>query len=160
MSQVAFPKASTVRWRHPATADRPAVDTFWYDGGMKPQTPEELYEDGEDLQSEGMLWIGDRGKILCDFYGNAPRLIPKSRQQSFAGSVAAADVDPTKPEDEWIERDSQRPEVARQLRAGGAARRSRHAGGDRVAGALQTAAVGCGGDAVHQLARGDASRAA
>jgi len=103
VSQAAFPKASTVRWRHPATADRPAVDTFWYDGGMKPQTPEELYEDGEDLESEGMLWIGDRGKILCDFYGNAPRLIPKSRQQSFAGTVTGTEVDPTKPEDEWID---------------------------------------------------------
>jgi Oxidoreductase family, NAD-binding Rossmann fold/Oxidoreductase family, C-terminal alpha/beta domain len=42
VSQVSQPKASTIRWRHPATASRPAVDTFWYDGGMKPQTPEEL----------------------------------------------------------------------------------------------------------------------
>jgi hypothetical protein len=50
-----------------------------------------------------MLWIGDRGKILCDFYGNAPRLIPKSRQQILRGIVAATDVDPTKPEDEWID---------------------------------------------------------
>ena len=29
VSLAAFPKASTVRWRHPATADRPSVDTFW-----------------------------------------------------------------------------------------------------------------------------------
>ena len=36
VSRVAFPKASTVRWRHAATSDRPSVDTFWYDGGMKP----------------------------------------------------------------------------------------------------------------------------
>src|SRR5262249_34569507 len=102
VSQAAFPKASTVRWRHPATADRPAVDTFWYDGGMKPQTPEELYDDNEDLESEGMLWIGDPGKILCDFYGNAPRLIPKSRQTAFEGSVAVTEMDTTKPDDEWI----------------------------------------------------------
>src|SRR5262249_57625688 len=82
-----FPKASTVRWRHPATADRPSVDTFWYDGGMKPQTPEELYEDGEDLSDEGMLFIGDKGKILCDFRANKPRLIPLSRQKAFEGSM-------------------------------------------------------------------------
>ena len=73
---MSFRKRSTVRWRHPATATRPAVDTFWYDGGMKPQTPEELYADGEDLADEGMLIIGDKGKILCDFRGNAPRLHP------------------------------------------------------------------------------------
>jgi GFO/IDH/MocA oxidoreductase family protein len=102
VSQVGLPKASTVRWRHPATASRPAVDTFWYDGGMKPQTPEELYEDKEDLADEGMLIIGDKGKILCDFRATNPRLIPKARQSAFAGSVAAKDVDTTSPEDEWI----------------------------------------------------------
>ncbi len=54
VSQIGLPRASTVRWRHPATSSRPAVDTFWYDGGMKPQTPDELYEDNEDLADEGM----------------------------------------------------------------------------------------------------------
>jgi hypothetical protein len=102
VSTVGFPRASTVRWRHPATATRPSVDTFWYDGGMKPQTPEELYEDGEDLAAEGMLLVGDQGKILCDFRANKPRLIPQSRQRAFAGSVAVGDVDPTTPEDEWV----------------------------------------------------------
>jgi hypothetical protein len=102
VSLVGFPKASTVRWRHPATASRPSVDTFWYDGGMKPQTPEELYDDGEDLASEGMLLLGDKGKILCDFRGNKPRLIPRSRQRAFEGSVTARDFDVTTPEDEWV----------------------------------------------------------
>jgi hypothetical protein len=102
VSQVGLPKASTVRWRHPATASRPAVDTFWYDGGMKPQTPEELYEDKEDLADEGMLIIGDKGKILCDFRATNPRLIPKSRQSAFAGSVVAKEWDTTSPEDEWV----------------------------------------------------------
>lgn len=102
VSLVALPKASVVRWRHPATADRPAVDTFWYDGGMKPQTPEELYQDNEDLADEGMLIVGDKGKILCDFRANNPRLIPKSRQAAFSGSIVARDFDKTTPEDEWI----------------------------------------------------------
>ncbi len=102
VSLVGFPKASTVRWRHPATASRPSVDTFWYDGGMKPQTPEELYDDAEDLASEGMLLMGDKGKILCDFRGNKPRLIPRSRQRAFEGSVTARDFDVTTPEDEWV----------------------------------------------------------
>jgi hypothetical protein len=102
VSLVGLPKASTVRWRHPATARRPAVDTFWYDGGMKPQTPEELYEDNEDLADEGMLFIGDKGKILCDFRANKPRLIPKSRQRAFEGSVVAKDVDTTAADEEWV----------------------------------------------------------
>jgi hypothetical protein len=102
VSMAGFPKASTIRWRHPATADRPSVDTFWYDGGMKPQTPEELYEDKEDLADEGMLFVGDKGKILCDFRANKPRLIPQSRQKAFEGSIVAKDFDTTAPEDEWI----------------------------------------------------------
>ena len=102
VSHAAFPKAATVRWRHPATAERPSVDTFWYDGGMKPQTPEELYEDNEDLADEGMLLVGDKGKILCDFRGNKPRLIPRSRQQSIGASVAPPEFDRTTADDEWV----------------------------------------------------------
>jgi hypothetical protein len=104
VSQVGLPKASTIRWRHPATADRPAIDTFWYDGGMKPPTPEELYADNQDLADEGMLFIGDKGKILCDFRATKPRLIPASRQTAFAASPppAAVDTDMTPPDDEWV----------------------------------------------------------
>jgi hypothetical protein len=102
VSLVSFPKAATVRWRHAATAQRPSVDTFWYDGGNKPQTPEEMYEDNEDLSDEGMLLIGEKGKILCDFRGNKPRLIPRARHTAFEGSVVAQDTDRTTPDDEWV----------------------------------------------------------
>jgi hypothetical protein len=102
VSQVGLPKASTIRWRHPATLTRPSVDTFWYDGGNKPQTPEELYDDKEDLADEGMLFIGDKGKILCDFRGNKPRLIPQSRHKAFAGSILVTDFDTTSADDEWV----------------------------------------------------------
>jgi hypothetical protein len=102
VSQVGFPKASTIRWRHPATSSRSSVDTFWYDGGIKPQTPEELYSDAEDLADEGMLLVGEKGKILCDFRGNKPRLIPRSRHAAFEGSVTVPEFDATSPEDEWV----------------------------------------------------------
>ncbi|MEO8520771.1 MAG: Gfo/Idh/MocA family oxidoreductase [Acidobacteriota bacterium] len=102
VSLVGLPKASVVRWRHPATASRPSVDTFWYDGGMRPQTPEELYAGNQDLEAEGMLILGDTGKILCDFRGNAPRLLHKSRQDALAGSIATPEYDTTSPEDEWV----------------------------------------------------------
>jgi predicted dehydrogenase len=102
VSQVAFPKSSTIRWRHPATASRPTVDTYWYDGGMAPPTPEELLEDGEDLAEEGMLFVGDTGKILCDFRGHKPRLIPRRRQQAFEGSVDLPDEEYTTEADEWV----------------------------------------------------------
>ena len=102
VSQVGLPKSSTIRWRHPATATRPAVDTFWYDGGMKPQTPDELLEDKADFADEGMLIIGDKGKILCDFRATRPRLIPEARQKAFEGSLLVSGFDATSAEDEWI----------------------------------------------------------
>jgi hypothetical protein len=102
VTHVGLPKASVVRWRHPATSARPAVDTFWYDGGMRPQTPDELYADNEDLAAEGMLILGDKGKILCDFRGNAPRLIPRSRHEAFKGSIVTPAFDQTAPDDEWV----------------------------------------------------------
>jgi hypothetical protein len=69
---------------------------------MKPATPEEMYSDGEDLADEGMLIVGDKGKILCDFRANQPRLLPKSRQQSFAGSIPTPEFDATSGDDEWV----------------------------------------------------------
>jgi hypothetical protein len=102
VSSVAFPKASAIRWRHPATARRPPVDTFWYDGGMKPPTPDELLEDGEDFADEGMLLVGDAGTILCDFRANSPRLLPKRRHAAFAGTVPVPAYDETAPDDEWV----------------------------------------------------------
>jgi hypothetical protein len=41
-------------------------------------------EDGEPLAEEGLLFVGDDGKILADFRGGEPRLIPKSRMRMFA----------------------------------------------------------------------------
>jgi Oxidoreductase family, C-terminal alpha/beta domain/Oxidoreductase family, NAD-binding Rossmann fold len=129
VSMVAFPRASTIRWRHPATADRPAVDTFWYDGGMKPQAPEELYEDNEDLAAEGMLIVGDQGTILCDFRANQPRLIPARRQKAFEGSVVAKDIDRTAPDDEWVNA----------IRSG----RKSHGSFEQVAALAEAVTLGC-----------------
>ena len=46
-----------------------ALDIYWYDGGIKPPVPEELVAENKELQEEGMLFVGDRGKILGGFRG-------------------------------------------------------------------------------------------
>jgi hypothetical protein len=48
-----------------------------------------------------MLFIGDNGKILCDFRGNRARLMPMSRQRAFEGSIIAKGFDETTPDEEW-----------------------------------------------------------
>ncbi len=78
-----FPVASTIRMRFAAKGNRPAVDIIWYDGGIKPQAPEEVTADNKDLESEGMLYVGDKGKILAGFRGENPRLIPEARMAQY-----------------------------------------------------------------------------
>jgi len=67
-----FPAASAVRFKYPARGMRPAVDLIWYEGGVKPTTPEEIGD--ADLPAEGMMFVGDRGKILAGFRVETPRL--------------------------------------------------------------------------------------
>ena len=70
-----FPMASMVRFKYPANGNRPAVDLCWYDGGMRPQTPIELFNDNKELPQEGMMFVGDKGKILAGFNIESPRII-------------------------------------------------------------------------------------
>src|SRR5688572_17959068 len=90
-SKETFPKKSAIRWDYPTKANRPAFKAFWYDGGLKPQAPEEwaldpdLVEKDADgkpkprpLPQSGSLFIGTKGKLLVQGdYGNSPRLIPE-----------------------------------------------------------------------------------
>ncbi|HWQ93307.1 MAG TPA: gfo/Idh/MocA family oxidoreductase, partial [Clostridia bacterium] len=70
-----FPAACTIRFRFAAKGNRPALDLFWYDGSMKPPTPDELLADNKELEAEGMLLVGDKGKILGTFHGDNARLL-------------------------------------------------------------------------------------
>lgn len=78
-----FPTASVVRFRYPARGSRPAIELIWYEGGMKPATPPELEEDRQELPAEGMMFVGDKGKILAGFRVESPRLIPSSRMNGY-----------------------------------------------------------------------------
>ena len=90
-----FPVASTIRFKFAAKGDRPALDLFWYDGGIKPPTPEELEADGGELAAEGMMYVGDKGKILAGFRGENPRILSgrKSRESRTAQAAAARGPD-------------------------------------------------------------------
>ena len=55
-----FPSWSIITYEFAATAERPAVKVFWYDGGKQPK--KELFE---GLQGRGgCLVIGDKGKMV------------------------------------------------------------------------------------------------
>jgi predicted dehydrogenase len=81
--RLAYPEASMIQWEFPARGDRPPMTLHWYDGGLRPPTFKELEADGEEMPAEGLLFVGDHGKLLADFTGGNPRLIPKARMREF-----------------------------------------------------------------------------
>jgi hypothetical protein len=80
---VSYPQASLIRWEFPRRAEMPPLALHWYDGGLRPPLLNELQADGEPLPEEGLLFVGDDGKILAGFMGDNPRLIPKTRMRAF-----------------------------------------------------------------------------
>ena len=82
-----YPQASIIHYQFAARGDMPPLKFTWYDGGLKPPRPDEL-EPGRPLkgtgdEDEGLLFIGDSGKILCGFNGRGPKLIPQLRMDAF-----------------------------------------------------------------------------
>jgi hypothetical protein len=60
------------------------IKMHWMDGGIQPERPEELganeiFGDG----GNGTLFIGTKGKMLCDTYSENPRLLPLSRNENL-----------------------------------------------------------------------------
>ena len=84
-----FPIASTVRFRFAAKGSRPALDLFWYDGGMRPQIPEELEKENAELPAEGMMFVGEKGKILAGFRGEKPRLLSGEKPSVMPAAIPA-----------------------------------------------------------------------
>lgn len=84
------PHGEIVYYQFGRRGERPPVKLTWYGGGLKPPTPEELPR-GSSLPGRGILFVGEKGKMLCDGAGGPCRLLPyeKTRQyQKPAKSLA------------------------------------------------------------------------
>ena len=78
-----FPAACTIRMRFAAKGERAAMDIFWYDGGIKPPAPDELMAENKELPEEGMMFVGDKGKILGGFRAENAQLIPDAKMRPY-----------------------------------------------------------------------------
>jgi hypothetical protein len=71
-----YPVASTLHYYYPARGDKPPVNLNWYDGGIKPQRPPELSVDAQmSIDGEGVIYTGDKGKLLTGFMAESPRIL-------------------------------------------------------------------------------------
>jgi len=102
-----YPSASVIRYKFPARGDMPAVKVIWYDGGIMPERPEEL-EPGRKLGDDdgGVLFVGDKGKIMCGCYASNPRLIPETKMTEYkrpAKTLPRVKDGPDGHEKNWID---------------------------------------------------------
>jgi predicted dehydrogenase len=74
-----YPRASIIHFDFPARGPMPPVRLTWYDGGLKPPRPEGL-DPATELDQEGLVFLGDKGMILCGFNGGDAQLIVGSNR--------------------------------------------------------------------------------
>ncbi len=81
-NKVSYPHATTTYYEFAAREGMPPVKMVWYDGGFMPERPEEMGELKLN-PGGGVLYIGTKGKMLQDTYGENPRLLPFDLHNSF-----------------------------------------------------------------------------
>jgi predicted dehydrogenase len=74
---VSYPMATTVHYEFAARGTQPPVKLSWYDGGLYPARPAALPDD-VPLKTNGVIFVGERGILMNDTYGQNPRLYPTS----------------------------------------------------------------------------------
>lgn len=102
-NNVAFPWSSVYRWKFGTTREYGPLDLFWYDGGMRPHNPPEMEADNKVLESEGMMFVGDKGKIMAGFRCENLVLIPESKMLAVTGEKTSPKTERVDATNEWIE---------------------------------------------------------
>jgi predicted dehydrogenase len=70
-----YPIAAIITYEFPARGALPPVRMTWYDGGLMPPTPAEMPA-GKRLPSNGVLYVGTKGKLFHSSHGGQPELLP------------------------------------------------------------------------------------
>ncbi len=104
-----YPQASVIRWNIPARDKMPAFKAYWYDGSKvganvkdlkgeikNPNYPPMLAEFEKKFDFNfrqgwdgGTFYIGTKGILHTECYGNRPRLLPEEAHQAFPPPAAS-----------------------------------------------------------------------
>lgn len=98
-----YPLGSIIHLDYPARESMPAVKVHWYDGGLMPERPEEL-EEGRRMgdSSGGVIFVGDKGKLMCGCYAKGPQLLPYSKMKSYKRPAKTLPRVKTSHEMDWV----------------------------------------------------------
>ncbi len=86
-----YPTACTLRFEFAARETQPGWELFWYDGGMKPRLPDEVEAHDEQMNREGILFVGDQGTIMAGFHGDNPVLFSNGERAPLQTDEASID---------------------------------------------------------------------
>jgi predicted dehydrogenase len=75
---VTYPLATTVHYHFAARGSQPAVKLSWFDGGLYPPRPDALPDEVTLRSDGGVIFIGEKGILMNDTYGENPRCYPES----------------------------------------------------------------------------------
>ncbi|MCP5518494.1 MAG: Gfo/Idh/MocA family oxidoreductase [Verrucomicrobiales bacterium] len=78
------PVGSMYTYQFGPRGNLPPVKLVWYDGGLEPARPDEL-EDGMNFAGggNGILFVGDKGKITCPGWAGDPTILPLELQDDY-----------------------------------------------------------------------------
>jgi len=79
-----YPLATTVHYEFPEAEGRPPVHLSWYDGGLMPKRPSSLPDDVQLNRTGGVIFVGEKGILVHETYGNSPKLYPKSLMEEHS----------------------------------------------------------------------------
>ena len=74
--------STMISWEFPARGNHPPLTMHWYDGGLRPHRPREL-DSRTAMPNEGLLFVGEKGKLISGYYGGRDRLLPEARFRGF-----------------------------------------------------------------------------
>ena len=92
-----YPLATTVHYEFAARGAKPPVRLYWYDGGLMPPRLPFMPDDVTLSRGDGGggVFVGERGIITYETYGNNPKVFPSSLESAAAAvpkSVPRIDV--------------------------------------------------------------------
>lgn len=77
-----YPPSCKTHIRFPARGSMSEVKIIWYDGGIKPERPEELLPDEPMGESDGgIIFEGSKGKLMAGLFGRGATLLPTKKMK-------------------------------------------------------------------------------
>jgi predicted dehydrogenase len=95
-----YPIAAIITFDFPARGPLPSVRMTWYEGGLMPPSPPEMLA-GRRLPDNGVLYVGNKGKMYHGSHGGMPELLPAALHEQ-AKTVAKTMARSPGHYEEWL----------------------------------------------------------